>query len=115
MHAPCIPGPWKNALGEYPAKSKHIPVIIDLISRPGRGALVLHGNFWYPALVIQRNGPDAWVVRWWRACQFELGGIEPGSTSIVFLAQIVDSLWLKQEERRQIRVSLISLNFILIN
>jgi len=97
-----MPSPWNNALGEYPVKSKHLPVNIDLVSRPGRGALVLHGKFWYPALVIQRYGPNAWVVRWWRAFQFELDGIEPGSTSIVFLGQIVDSLWLKQEERRQI-------------
>jgi len=78
---------------------------IDRIYRPGRGALVLHGTFWYLVLVIQRYRPDAWVVRWWRGCQFDRDGIEPGGMSVVFFGQIVDSLWLKQEERRQIRVS----------
>lgn len=105
MHAPCMPSPWNDALG--PINSKHLSVNIDPVSRAGRGALVLHGKFWYPALVVQRSGPNAWIVRWWRGCQFELDGIrvEPGSTSIVNLGQIVDSLWLKRQERRQIRVS----------
>ena len=38
-------------------------------------------------------------------CQFDHDGIEPGGIRVVFFGQIVDSLWLKQEERRQIRVS----------
>ena len=80
-------------------------VNIDRIYRPGCGALVLHGTFWYPVFVIRRYRPDVWVVRWWRGCQFDCDGIEPGSISIVFLRKFVDSLWLKQEERWQIRVS----------
>jgi hypothetical protein len=76
--------------------------------RAGRGALVLHGKFWYPALVIQSHDSKAWLVRWWRGCQFDShDGIEPESRSVVSLGKIVDSLWLKQAERRQIRVSLI--------
>jgi hypothetical protein len=105
-----MPSPWNNALGECLINSKQLSVNIDTVPRAGRGALVLHGKFWYPALVVQRYGPNfnAWIVRWWRGCQFELDGIqaEPGSTSMVSLGKIVDSLWLKQEERRQIRVSL---------
>ena len=108
-----MPSPWNNALGECPINSKWLSVNIDPVSRAGRGALVLHGKFWYPALVVQRYGHNAWVVRWWRGCQFELQvdgiRVEPGSTTIVFLGQITDSLWLKQEERRQIRVSFINL------
>lgn len=115
MHAPCMPSPWNDALGECPINSKQVSVNIKPVSRAGRGALVLHGKFWYPALVVQRlgHGPNAWVVRWWRGCQFELEGTqadsEPGSTSIVYLGQIIDSLWLKHEDRRQIRVSFINL------
>ena len=81
-------------------------VSIDRIYKPGCRALVLYGSFWYPVLVIQRYRPDAWAVRWWRGCQFDRDGIEPGGISIVFRGEIVHSLWLKQEERRHIvRVS----------
>lgn len=113
MHAPCMPSPWNDALGRCPINSKQLSVNIEPVIRAGRGALALHGKFWYPALVVQRYGHNlnSWVVRWWRGCQFELDGnqVEPGSTSIVSLGQIIDSLWLKQEERRKIRVSFINL------
>ena len=82
---------------------------IDWIYKPGHGALILLRTFWYPVLVIQRYSPDAWVVRWWWGCQFDRDGIEPEGISMVYFGQIVDSLWLKQEERWQIWVSYIYL------
>jgi hypothetical protein len=75
------------------------------LNRPGRGALVRRGEFWYPARVIQREGLKYWRVRWWRECQFAEDGIEPGSLASVSIDDIVDSLWLKRAERRKIRVS----------
>ena len=78
---------------------------INHLNRPGRGALVRHGEFWYPARVVQREGLKYWRVRWWRECQFAEGGIKPGSLASISIDDIVDSLWLKRAERRKIRVS----------
>jgi hypothetical protein len=75
-----------------------------LLNRPGRGALVRHGEFWYPVGVIKREGPKSWCVRWWRGCQLASGGVDPGCSGSVSSDDIVDSLWLKRAERRKIRV-----------
>jgi hypothetical protein len=73
----------------------------------GRGALVRHGEFWYPVRVIHRenDSPGRWKVRWWRGCDFASPGITPDTTTIVTMGDIVDSLWRDRSGRRAIRVS----------
>ena len=84
-------------------------------TRPGRAALVHHGDFWYPVRVVQKEASGKWRVRWWRGCKFQheldsesaAAGIEPGGLYTVELPGIIDSLWLLQAERQKIRVSFI--------
>jgi hypothetical protein len=84
---------------------------IDIWSRPGRGALALLGDFWYPVRLIQyQEGDRSWLVCWWRGCSNEpdtsgRATITPGSISAVPEQDIVDSLWGDRVGRRQIRVS----------
>ena len=75
-----------------------------LCNRPGRPALARVGEFWYPVRLIQKKG-DLWIVRWWRGCEFIKDGIQPQTVTMILSSEIVDSLWLKRLERRQIRVS----------
>lgn len=85
--------------------------------RPGRGALVQHGEYWYPVRLIQRlqnkgkkdKSKTQWRVRWWRGCQFAVPGVKPDSITVVEEEKIVDSLWNDREGRRKIRVSQLDL------
>lgn len=86
--------------------------------RVGHAALVRDGTFWYPARIMQRivntniqqstkilNTPIAWRVKWWRECRFVEGSSRaPNTVSTVPVADVVDGLWGKHEERRKIRV-----------
>ena len=89
---------------------KSFNIFLTHSNRPGRGALVRRGDFWYPVRVIQKEPSGKWRVRWWRGCKFTSGqdGVEPGELSTVELPDIVDSLWLLQAERRKIRVSFVT-------
>ena len=83
---------------------------LNYLNRPGRAALVHHGDFWYPVRVIQKEDSGKWRVRLWRGCQLIKSdstglGIGPGELCTVELRNIVDSLWLLQAERRKIHVS----------
>lgn len=69
--------------------------------RAGKGALVKHGQFWYPVRLLQRIGPF-WLVRWWRHCNFAIS--PPTTDSKVPEGEILDELWQDQAGRRKIRV-----------
>ncbi|KAF8351863.1 hypothetical protein F5887DRAFT_861192, partial [Amanita rubescens] len=87
-----------------------LPPLKDRV-RAGTGALARHGTFWYPVRLIQlvagvgrQKNILRWKVRWWRGCKFDSRGIKHGSTTVVSLDNIVDSLWLDQKRRREIRL-----------
>lgn len=76
--------------------------------RPGKGAIVKYGDYWYPVRLILRNPGDnnnapSWRVQWWRGCQFL--AVVPDDRSFVSENDIVDELWYDREGRRSIRVS----------
>jgi hypothetical protein len=73
----------------------------------GRGALARHGDFWYPVRVISTEDGEDWRVRWWMGCTFKEPGIDPGSITIVPVANLIDSLWQDRAGRRNIRASCI--------
>ncbi|KAF8886874.1 hypothetical protein CPB84DRAFT_1535529 [Gymnopilus junonius] len=76
----------------------------------GRGALSRVGEYWYPIRLIERTGPTTakayqWRVEWWREIIFPADiSLVPGNISLVNETEIIDSLWLKQKERRGIRL-----------
>ena len=73
----------------------------------GRGALVQHGEFWYPVRLLQlERGPGQerqWRVQYWRLNMYASG--PPNSSDLVPVSRIVDELWQDQHGRRSIRVS----------
>jgi hypothetical protein len=72
--------------------------------RRGRGALVCHGDFWYPVRVVHLEGYGQWRVRWWRECAFSIPGLVVDTMSTVPEENIIDCLWNNRLGRRQIRV-----------
>ena len=73
--------------------------------RFGRGALVHHGDFWYPAHIIQYDiASKQWCVHWCRECSYAIEGIKAGSITLIDKADVVDSLWGDAHAQRQIRV-----------
>ncbi|KAG6912972.1 hypothetical protein DXG01_010715, partial [Tephrocybe rancida] len=73
--------------------------------KPGRGALIKHGKYWYPVRVIQ-HVENGWQVKVWRECRFEEPGMVPGSFITVPFDCIIDSLWGKHAERRAIQLGI---------
>ncbi|TFK32445.1 hypothetical protein BDQ12DRAFT_773402 [Crucibulum laeve] len=69
----------------------------------GRGALALNGEYWYPVHLIHKE-LDQWNVRWWRDNIFLNNDILPGQTSLVKVADLVDSLWMDRKTRRKIQL-----------
>ena len=77
-----------------------------LICRPGKGALVRHGLFWYPARLLQLEETTSqrlWRVRDWRLNVWSTE--QPDPNRLVLESDIVDELWGQRHERRMIRVS----------
>ena len=77
--------------------------------RPAKGVLVRHGNFYYPARLLQleRKYPERqWRVQMWRMCKYEPGEDAPRDLEVTIPeSRIVDELWRERDERRKIRVS----------
>ncbi|KAF8891098.1 hypothetical protein CPB84DRAFT_1939271 [Gymnopilus junonius] len=90
----------------FPAR----PHLADQGLSAGRGALSRVGEYWYPIRLIERTGPTTakayqWRVEWWREIIFPADiSLVPGNISLVNETEIIDSLWLKQKERRGIRL-----------
>ncbi|KAF8903683.1 hypothetical protein CPB84DRAFT_1746080 [Gymnopilus junonius] len=86
------------------------PHLADQGLSAGRGALSRVGEYWYPIRLIERTGPTTakayqWRVEWWREIIFPADiSLVPGNISLVNETEIIDSLWLKQKERRGIRL-----------
>lgn len=79
--------------------------------RPGKGVLVRHGLYHYPARLLLRLDPNVpkgtpyWRIRWWRHCFFPQSSTPQLPDAIVPEDAIVDELWNDQVTRRSIRVS----------
>ena len=78
-----------------------------------KGALVRHGDFYYPARLLQLEQPDSrlsgvaarmWRVQYWRMCIWPPETGPPDPSVPVPESRIVDELWQEKHERRKIRV-----------
>ncbi|KAH7875730.1 uncharacterized protein C8R40DRAFT_1250870 [Lentinula edodes] len=80
-------------------------------SRPGKGALVQHGKFYYPVRIIHTSGAKGksrnefeCVVKFWRGCHFPKDSTHPLAIVSVDQSSIIDELWGNQHQRRQTRL-----------
>ncbi|KAJ3903467.1 hypothetical protein F5879DRAFT_147757, partial [Lentinula edodes] len=79
--------------------------------RPGKGALVQHGKFYYPVRIIHTSGAKGksrnefeCVVKFWRGCHFPKDSTHPLAIVSVDQSSIIDELWGNQHQRRQTRL-----------
>ncbi|PPQ88302.1 hypothetical protein CVT25_012365 [Psilocybe cyanescens] len=73
--------------------------------RRGRGVLVKHESFWYPARLISLQDSNGYLtVHCWRGCEIITPGLTPDSVSLVPFSDVIDSLWGDRHGQRQIQL-----------
>ncbi|KAI0754058.1 hypothetical protein C8Q80DRAFT_1246645 [Daedaleopsis nitida] len=95
-----------NAHGANPRRSHRLRPLTQRLE-PGKGVLIIHGDFWYPARLLQleQERPERlWRARFWRGNKYNAD--PPDLNQLVPESDIVDELWQDRKRRRSIRLGL---------